>query len=338
MEDPNKIENNILGLLQKSNSLKLLTKLINSGNEEFARVNEFSSIHPISDKQIYYCLKNAAHCYHSFTIKKKSGADREINAPQPGLKQIQKSIKACLDIFLPQSHNSHGFLSGKSIITNSNPHVGRNHVLNMDIENFFPSISYGRLYVVLQMPPLKCSPYVAKSIATLCTLNDCLPQGSPTSPVFTNLICQRLDRKLSYIAAKYNCAQTRYVDDITFSSDSKAALVKAHDKTVKLIEDEGFSEKTSKTRCQSKSIRQEVTGLTVNDFTNSSRKFRRETRAMLHDWTANGLQNASRAHKSDITTDTFKEIVNGRVAFIRSISDTAESRKLLKLLKELKNG
>ena len=328
----------VLRLLQKSKDLHSLTQLINAGNEEFSNQKGFEKIAVTSDKQIYYCLKNTSQCYNSFTIKKKSGADREINSPFPALKQIQRAIKTCIDLHLPESSNSHGFLEGKSIKTNSVPHVGRKWVLNMDIEGFFPSISYGRLYVVLQMPPLKCSTYVAKSIATLCTYNGVLPQGAPTSPVFTNLICQRLDRKLARIGMKLGCDQTRYVDDITFSSDSKTQVEQAHLECVKIMEEEGFSEKMSKTRYQQNSMRQEVTGLTVNDFPNSSRKFRRKTRAMLHDWKINGIASASESHIKGLDPNIFKLIVNGRISFIHSISQTAESTQLLDIYKKVAHG
>lgn len=328
----------ILRLLQTSKDLVSFTQVINVGNEVFAERKGYDKPSIINRESIYYCLKNTSDCYHNFTIKKKSGADRNISAPQPVLKQIQKSIKTCIDLHLEISSNSHGFINGKSIISNSTPHVGNGWVLNMDIEDFFPSISYGRLYVVLQMPPLRCSTYVAQSIATLCTLNASLPQGAPTSPVFTNLICQRLDRKLGHIALKYNCNQTRYVDDITYSADSKHQVIKARKAVAQLLNKEGFSEKESKTRFQQDSMRQEVTGLTVNDFPNASRTFRRKTRAMLHDWKINGLEAAASSHSEGMSALHFSLMVGGRIAFINSVHKTTESLKLLQIFKENKHG
>ena len=239
------------------------------------------------------------HHYSQFSIPKKSGGERIISAPMPRLKNAQRWV---LDnvLYSPKvSDAAHGFCRELSIVTNAKPHVGAKVVVNMDMENFFPTVTYPRVKGLFRN--LGYSGSLATIFALLCTqakianvdMDDqswyvargerFLPQGAPTSPAITNLICRGLDARLERIAGKLGFVFTRYADDMTFSSKDPTAdagrLIRQVSYTV---EDEGFKVHPAKTRVLRAGRRLEVTGLTVNEKVNVSRKELRNFRATLH--------------------------------------------------------
>ncbi|HBB5724729.1 TPA: retron Ec67 family RNA-directed DNA polymerase/endonuclease, partial [Escherichia coli] len=187
---------------------------------------------------------------------------------------------------------SHGFEKNKTIITNAERHRDKNIVFNIDIENFFPSFNFGRVrgYFIANQN-FKLHPNVATIIAQIACLDGSLPQGSPCSPVITNLICRILDFRLSKLAVTYGCSYSRYADDITFSTNKKNipdALVsnEKENEPGKILVEEihraGFTLNHNKNRVSRCTSRQQVTGLTVNKKINVSREYIKNTRAMAH--------------------------------------------------------
>jgi hypothetical protein len=162
--------------------------------------------------------------YKSFTIQKRNGAPRLIHEPRQGLKVLQERVLAYLYRNTgPAMPCVHGFTPGRSIVTNAKKHCSQKtqHLLNIDIEDFFPSITFYRVRGLLQQTPFKFSYQVATVLAHLCTFNGTLPQGSPTSPLLANLVCRGLDRDLMNIAKRHRAIYTRYADDITFSFSAR---------------------------------------------------------------------------------------------------------------------
>ncbi len=151
---------------------------------------------------------------------------------------------------------------------------------------------------IFKVYPFKFNEEVAKTLAQICCFNKRLPQGAPTSPVISNLICAKLDSEIMRLAKKYRCYYSRYADDLTFSTSirnfptgilelaktNSSYEVKVGAELVKIIEENGFFINSKKTRLSHNYQRQEVTGLTVNDFPNVQRKFVRQIRAMLNAW------------------------------------------------------
>lgn len=202
---------------------------------------------------------------------------------------------------------SHGFVRKRSIITNAMMHLGKKHVFNIDLENFFGSFNFGRVRgFFIKNADFLLEPEIATVIAKIACYNNELPQGSPCSPVISNLITHALDIKLAAVAAKNSCTYTRYADDITFSTrkesfPSSVAKSDNHNFVVgKVIRKEitrsGFSINEAKTRDQYKDSRQEVTGLVVNKKPNTKKEYWRLVRAQC-----NHL----------FKTGGFKETVNG---------------------------
>lgn len=244
-------------------------------------------------------LTRVSH-YQRFLLPKKTGGHRLISAPMPRLKRAQYWILDNILAKVPLHEAAHGFVPGRSILTNASPHVGRDVVINLDLKEFFPSLSWRR--VMGKFRALGYPENVATLLALICSEPDVdemeldgerlylrkgprrLPQGAPTSPALTNLICLRLDKRLTGLAATLGFTYTRYADDLTFSASGEAAskvgtLLKAVND---IVAAEGFTVHPDKTRIMRKHRRQEVTGLIVNDRVSVPRDTLRRFRALLH--------------------------------------------------------
>ena len=244
------------------------------------------------------------HHYHSFTLPKKTGGERLISAPMPRLKRAQYWVLDNILAKVPAHDAAHGFLAGRSIVSNAAPHAGHDVVINLDVKDFFPSIAFGRIKGVFRH--LGYGEAMATLLALLCSENRAqawqvdgeklfvggkarervLPQGAPTSPMLTNLLCRRLDRRLLGLARQLGFVYTRYADDLTFSASGEAArdnVGRLLGRVRWILRDEGFTPHPDKERVMRKGRRQEVTGLVVNaDKPGVSRQTRRRLRAALH--------------------------------------------------------
>ncbi len=242
--------------------------------------------------------------YRRFTVPKADGSGREIWAPLPRLKAAQRWILREIVEHLPVHGAAHGFLPGRSILSNAAVHTGARILLNMDLKDFFPTVSFRRVKGVFRNAGYR--EQIATLLALLCTESPrkvvthddktyyialgprCLPQGAPTSPALTNTLCMRLDRRLSGLARKYGWRYTRYADDLTFSLPEKhkgAPKLGALMGGVKMIvADEGFALHPDKTRVKRKGGAQKVTGLVVNGDKGPRvpRTIKRRLRAALH--------------------------------------------------------
>lgn len=275
-----------------------LLKLMNLANQALYG----DSAKPYSLRQLNYHAysKFNSKRYISFQIpKKKKGEFRTIDAPNPTLKGMQRALNYALQLIYTPSHAAMGFTPGRSIVTGAQMHVGQKFVYNIDLKNFFPSITSGRVYARMLSRPFSCSKEVASLIADLCCYKNefgtVLPQGAPTSPTLTNIICDRLDVKLSHLAKAYGLRYTRYADDITFSGmTNKFAKDGKFCQSLQHIieEEETFKINKDKTRLCHRGIRQEVTGITVNDKPNVTQEYIKQLRSMLHNWEAKGYDEA----------------------------------------------
>jgi RNA-directed DNA polymerase len=247
--------------------------------------------------------------YQKFYMPKKSGGKRQISAPMPRLKKAQHWILENILNKVPLHHAANGFAVNRSIVTNAQPHVGKDLVLNMDVKDFFPSIHFKRVKGLLQK--LGYSQKIATIISLICTEapteevsidgknyfvqkgNRVLPQGAPSSPAITNILCYKLDKRLQGLATKLNCNYTRYADDVSFSAGKDVDAQQLVWRIKKIMQDEGFTVHPDKIRIMRKGTQQEVTGVVVNKELSVSRKKLRAFRALLHNIKtkdSNGMQ------------------------------------------------
>ena len=221
--------------------------------------------------------------YHRWQVPKRDGSPRLISAPKPELKAVQRWITREVTEHLPVHGAAHGFLIGRSIVTNAKVHAGARIVVKLDIRGFYPTVTMRRVKGLLRRAGL--GEQVATLMALLATESPreevvregktyyvavaprSLPQGAPTSPSITNALCMRLDCRLSGLAKKLGCRYTRYADDLTFSwhgpqGSDIGALLRA---VTQIVRTEGFAIHANKTRVMRKGARQKVTGLIVNE-------------------------------------------------------------------------
>lgn len=283
------------------------------------------------------------HRYHSFQIpKKKAGEFRQIDAPNKALKSIQQVLNNILQTVHQPHHAAMGFVQGRSVATNARVHVGMKYVYNIDLKDFFPSITSGRIHARLKAAPFSINDKVASMIADLCCNKDTegksvLPQGAPTSPTLTNIICENLDKKLSKLASVYGLRYTRYADDITFSG-----MYNAFEEGGKFLqsmrhiveEEEHFHINPAKTRLTHRGMRQEVTGLTVNEKPNVSRTYVKQLRTMLHIWEKQGLAAAQesfekhytpKVDKTDKPVPHIENVIGGKLLYMKMVKGGEDS-------------
>ena len=300
-------------------SRKDLVDLIN-----FIQSIHFEKAKPITLKQICFYLTPSRrnNSYRSFEIPKRSGGLRTISAPSNDLKKIQKCIDLILRCICEEHPNAYGFITARSIADNAMVHRGMCYVYNVDLKDFFPSNRQSRIWKRLQYPPFNLNTEkerldLANIIATLCCYTPCphesenekfesvLPQGAPTSPVLTNIICERLDRKLTGLAKRFALNYSRYADDITFSSNHSVYGTNSEFKQelYRIIESEGFKINFEKERLQVKAFKQEVTGLIVNEKINVHKKWLKSVRAWIYLWETYGYEKAKNLYIKDYNRD-----------------------------------
>ncbi|MCQ2514590.1 MAG: retron Ec67 family RNA-directed DNA polymerase/endonuclease [Ruminococcus sp.] len=276
-------------------------------------------------------IKEINNCYHSFSIPKKSGGERIICAPNDDLKNLQKKLATILykiqeKVWRIENTNpniSHGFTKKKSIVTNASIHTKKKYILNIDLNNFFDSFHFGRVCGYFEKNKYFKLPHeVAIILAQLTCYKGVLPQGAPTSPIITNLICQILDYRLLNIAKAFRLDYTRYADDLTFSTNDKHFIENYDNFYAKInieINKSGFSINEKKTRLQYKYSRQTVTGLVVNEKPNINREYYKTTKAMAYSLYKN----------NSFTINNKKGTINqlnGRFAYINQIEKNQNKR------------
>lgn len=256
--------------------------------------------------------------YKRFYLAKKSGGKRLISAPMPKLKEVQYWVLDNILYKIKNTDSAHGFVPQRSILTNANNHIGQDVVINIDLKDFFPSIDYKRIKGLFAK--LGYSQQIASILALICSEPDVdlvdidrktyyvasterkLPQGAPTSPAITNLICYKLDHRFEGIAQKFNFSYSRYADDITFSAKGEGTkLVGQVLWAIKqVIEDEGFQVHPDKLAVMRKGSQQSVTGIVVNDKPGIDRKELHRFRALLHQIELKGTEGKSWRHGVDL--------------------------------------
>lgn len=291
--------------------------------------------------------------YYRYTVPKRKGGFRNIAAPKSVLKTAQKKILEKILCKLSVSSHAHGFLKGKSVVSGAQAHVKEPElVINMDLEDFFPTVTFERVRGMFKA--FGYSGYIASMLAMICTYCErmeievrgkikyvktshrILPQGSPASPMITNILCARLDKRLSGLASKAGFVYTRYADDMSFSLKGnniplnssftmQSSLEVGRDDITslnrgkfcglvsKIVSGEGFKINETKTRFLGKNNRQCITGIVINNEQIAvPRKWVRKLRAAIY--------NANKLKKTkNLPSEVINEI-SGMAAWLKSVN------------------
>lgn len=318
----------LIDFKKHTNSLHNLLEYLNDGNPYQQYTLE----------KLTSFLKKGLSNYREILIPKKDKDFRVLKAPNDELKFLQEKIKKILEV----KYNSvtapslvHGYVKSfnkdvRTIRSNAEKHVGKKYVFNIDLENFFDSITPTKAYRCLGYSPIdiKSSHEIKVSLLEICfvRVDDkyVLPQGAPSSPILSNIACRDLDYMLLHVAKQYNQVVTRYADDITFSGNKDINYKDLLNTLTQRLKKHGFRINPSKVRLKNSNQRQIVTGLVVNTRVSPKKEYINETKVMLHNWAKHGLGVATERYKSiynisDFSEIKFKNTIEGRIDFIGSI-------------------
>ena len=224
-------------------------------------IHHLATLVGVETSDLAHILTYVEEAYYRKTeISKKNGGYREILIPAMRVRLIQRWILNNILYKIPVSNYAEGFRKNHSIVTNAIPHIGKKCIVNMDLKDFFPSITQKQVFQIFYYYGYTTD--VSYMLSRLCTYDGYVPQGAATSPYLSNIVCLKLDKRLSLLAGKYNATYTRYADDITFSGGTglKSIIIPVKN----IIQDEGFTINDSKTRIQLWYQHQEVTGINVS--------------------------------------------------------------------------
>lgn len=280
---------------------------------------------PANERQSHYVQR---------WLPKRSGGWRLIEHPKPQLADVQERILRRILDHVPPHRSVHGFVAGRSIVTNAQPHVGQRFLVKFDLEDFYGTVRYGRVVAIFRS--LGFSREIGIWLARLCTsaapltlkrpdasklssrlTSRHLPQGACTSPALANLSAFGLDVRLAGLAAAYGMKYTRYADDLTFSGPPRTvpALPDFLTLVQQIIRSERFVQNKEKRRVVRDCQQQRVTGVVVNEKPNVSRKEYDRLKAILYNCVRNGPSTQNRDNHPH-----FPESLRGRIAHVLQLN------------------
>ena len=309
-------KNGISNLASHISTLEELAKVLNVIQRTFVKKNAEGI--SVSELIMYSDVRDNER-YTKFRIPKKNKkCYRLIFAPEEKLKNILRCVNILLQsLYIPKDYVT-GFVCKRTVVQNAALHKSKNYIYNIDLKDFFFSINTTAIVQRLQKAPYFYSEVVAMVIAKLSSIihkknhTTVLSQGSPASPILSNIVCGTMDEELYALSLFYNIAYSRYADDITFSSNSNVFHESKHfhDNLERIINSNGFCINKKKERLQTKGVRQVVTGLVVNEKVNVSRSYIKDLRNLLYIWKQHGERAAQKsfvrkAKKYNKPADTF---------------------------------
>jgi RNA-directed DNA polymerase len=290
--------------------------------------------------KFFYVVKNCdtGIYYNQFRVPKKGIGHRDIAQPLRGLALAQDRFCLVLKYVYNPGQYVKAFVKGTSFVENAQYHQGQQWILNIDLQDFFPTVSFPRVRGVFMSRLFGFNPRVATILARVCTFQGVLPQGASTSPVLANIVAKPLDKLLLNLAKADQIKYSRYSDDITFSSSKRnipASMVKTfrpqdHETQVTLgdslkdaVRSSGFVINDRKTRLMLPNNRQEVTGLVVNMHANVRRRDISKLRMKIHTAKKTNLDQAGNFWLN-CNGQKFKEHVVGWLSYIRQVKGSQD--------------
>lgn len=292
-----------------------IIKLNMLGLPAIQNLDDFSILTHISKYTIYQLSRNSNKYYKIYNISKKSGGERTICQPSKKMKGLQAWILVHILEKIEVSPSCKGFRKGSSTLDNALPHLGANTVLNLDLKDFFPTVSSKKVYNIFKT--IGYNKLIATVFTNICTYNNSLPQGSPCSPSLANLASWTLDLRIQGYVGKRGISYTRYADDLSFSGLKPSNVLKIIPMIKTIIEEEEFEVNHKKTRVASSARAKIVTGLVINENNvGIGKKKYKLLRAKIHNLSLPKEQNNKRLLNH----------VDGWLAYLNSVDKTRYSK------------
>jgi len=294
----------------------------------------------IQPYRIINIIRDRDLLYNTYRVRKKTGGHRWIMSPIDELKSIQKWIKINILDKVKTHDAANGFIKEKSIVTNAEKHINKETILNIDLYRFFDTITEKRVYSFFEK--LGYTKKLSYDIARILCVNpprnywkevkkenklkkqfikskpSILPQGAPTSPAISNLLCINLDKILHKYCEKSHLTYSRYADDITISGDNKKMPELRKIKTI--IRKNGFTVNINKIKYVSKHKKQTVTGLTVNNGLFVNKNIINEINQELYYCIKYGYKSHLEfKFKNSKVKSNYKDWLYGKICFVYSV-------------------
>ncbi|MCM2285939.1 MAG: retron St85 family RNA-directed DNA polymerase [Desulfobacula sp.] len=265
---------------------------------------------------LYRISNRPSKFYRSFSIPKKNGKKRLIKEPYPTLKEIQYWVLNNILEKNEPSKYAKAYIKNKTLSENARFHKGQQVVIKIDIKDFFGTIKFPKVYHAFYQ--MGYSETVSGMLAKLCCLNDCLPQGAPTSPYISNLISRSIDKRIGNYSIKNNLRYTRYSDDLTLSGNIEEKTIPKIIHMVRIIlQKNGFQIQKSKLKILRNSNRQSVTGIVVNHKLSVCREYKKAIRQEVYYIQKYGLD--SHLERINCQKKNYINHLKGKINWILSI-------------------
>lgn len=284
--------------------------------------------------------KIVLHCWRARWKPHAEAKTRSVWSPCPELRVVQRGLQQLISARFQSHPIAHAYTKGRGIVTNAEQHVRKEWLLHTDIVNFFGAITERLVHKALRK---LLSDFSGDDIAVLTHLScheGSLPQGSPSSPILSNLVCYPFDESLQELASSLELSPSRYSDDMCFSS--RNAFVPDELATVRgrgayqqielgaqlrgLFDRCGFKVNGKKLRFQDRSDRQMVTGLVVNDRVTVPREYYQRVRDILHVWSRYGIHAAVCNYQPWWPVERFVGSLRGLIAYIGQVAGPSDKR------------
>ena len=233
------------------------------GLPEIKTIDDFALMTRLSKGFLFKLWKFNGNYYKTVSIPKSNGELREISCPSKDMKAVQGWILRNILNRVSVSEQATAYIKKTNLLNNVFPHRNNRYFLCMDLKSFFPSIKYSKVYSVFKL--LGYTPFISHFLTGLCTKDGVLPQGAVTSPCLSNIVCIRLDRRISGFTGKRNITYTRYADDLIFSGMNPNLFDRVFNVVRKIIEEDGYEINSKKTRILGPRQKRKITGLVVSD-------------------------------------------------------------------------
>ncbi len=289
------------------------------------------------------CPDHLRH-YHYHCIAKRSGGVRLIESPKTLLKSLQQKIANNILCHAPIHKAAHGFRAKHSCLSHASKHSGKSYLLVYDLAHFFQSIDWLPVYQVFRN--LGYNKLISINLTNLCT-HRCrsdvpelsqldpeqrqrvkrrhLTQGAPSSPVLSNAVMLRLDRRLSGLAKSAGLTYSRYADDLAFSTNQSRDWRFLEPLVGSICIEEGLELNFKKSRRKASHQRQKLVGIIINNRPNIDRRYYDELKAILHNCIRHGAASQNRHNHPD-----FPAYLSGRIQYVNTLNpDKAEKLKSL---------
>lgn len=286
-------------------------------------------------KELYSISNNIEDNYKIFKIKKRNGKYRTIYEPNSTLKYIQRQILNNILNERKISRYAKAYHKGLSLKDNAIPHINKDIILKLDLENFFDNISFIDVYNT-------CFPieYYPKSIGMLLTYlvtyEDHLTQGSPTSAYISNLVMRDFDEQLGNYCSILNVSYTRYSDDMTFSGNfNPSDIIK---KVNELLKNTNLTLNKDKIHIITKNNKQLVTGVIVNKKLSTDITYRKKIRQEIYYIKKYGLDSHLSHINYKLSKETYLNNLYGRILYVLEIDkNNKEFINYKKYIQKFKN-